>query len=321
MDLINNAETTDELKRVLSDLFDLKDFESNPRSAILLDLYFYTIQFSREQSFNREQTAAFFSIVKDVHEACVGKELDIEKDRKKESGQQGEARTRKEEGWKGKRLKWIFYLHFPCYFCVETPLPNMEECYKYFSELVFCHSIRDQLVLLTDYMINTYFRHYKLYKYAFTPQVRLDISFTYVGMPEPEPKEEGLPKDLASFSFLQKLWLRVQKRDCLLCKRKRRKLGALQKELTQLRLSIDQRLKVTEDQFNAKLIQLEKGSAASKGVAKAKKKCIVPSTSGTVLGNFWDLGQTMMVSGRAPVSAEIIMNSSSKSRNEKEAQV
>uniref|UniRef100_A0A8C6XY68 Cilia and flagella associated protein 119 n=1 Tax=Naja naja TaxID=35670 RepID=A0A8C6XY68_NAJNA len=118
-------------------LFFLYDFESNPRSAILLDLYFYTIQFSREQGFNREQTSAFFSIVKDVHEACV-----------------------------------------------ETPLPNMEECYKYFSELVFCHSIRrppfsidlfnqDQLVLLTDYMINTYFRHYKLYKYAFTPQVRL----------------------------------------------------------------------------------------------------------------------------------------------------
>ncbi|XP_026567756.1 coiled-coil domain-containing protein 189 [Pseudonaja textilis] len=239
MDLINNAETTDELKRLLSDLFDLKDFESNPRSAILLDLYFYTIQFSQEQGFNREQTATFFSIVKDVHEACV-----------------------------------------------ETPLPNMEECYKYFSELIFCHSIRrppfsidlfsqDQLVLLTDYMINTYFRHYKLYKYAFTPQVRLDISFTYVGMPEPEPKEEESMAE-STEKGLSPLQEEAEEtggpaesptaalRDFI--------VSQLNQELTQLRLSIDQRLKVTEDQFNAKLIQLEKGSAASKGVAKAKKK-------------------------------------------------
>uniref|UniRef100_A0A670JD76 Cilia and flagella associated protein 119 n=1 Tax=Podarcis muralis TaxID=64176 RepID=A0A670JD76_PODMU len=137
MDLINKAGTTDELKSLLARLLDLQDFETNPRSTILLDLYFYTIQFCREQGFNREQTSAFFSIVKDVHEACV-----------------------------------------------ETPLPNVEECYNYFSELVFCHSIRrppfsidlfnqNQLVRLTDYMINTYFRHYKLYKYAFTPQVKI----------------------------------------------------------------------------------------------------------------------------------------------------
>uniref|UniRef100_A0ACB8EVP3 Uncharacterized protein n=1 Tax=Sphaerodactylus townsendi TaxID=933632 RepID=A0ACB8EVP3_9SAUR len=152
MDLIDKAQTTDELKSLLSELLSLQDFPSNPRSAILLDLYFYCIQFCLKQGFNREQTSAFFSIVKDTHEACV-----------------------------------------------ETPLPNVEECYKYFTELVFCHSIRrppfsidlfsqDQLVLIADYMINTYFRHFKLYKYAFTPQVRLDVSFSYVGMPE--PKEE-----------------------------------------------------------------------------------------------------------------------------------
>lgn len=44
----------------------------------------------------------------------------------------------------------------------------------------------------------------------------------------------------------------------------------LTQELTMLRLSVDQRLKATEDQFNAKLLQLEKGPG--KGGGKGKKK-------------------------------------------------
>lgn len=30
---------------------------------------------------------------------------------------------------------------------------------------------QEQLALISDYVVNTYFRHFKLYKYAFTPQV------------------------------------------------------------------------------------------------------------------------------------------------------
>lgn len=29
----------------------------------------------------------------------------------------------------------------------------------------------EQLLALADYVVNTYFRHFKLYKYVFTPQV------------------------------------------------------------------------------------------------------------------------------------------------------
>ncbi|XP_072832975.2 cilia- and flagella-associated protein 119 [Pogona vitticeps] len=240
MDLINETQTTDDLKSLLAELLHLSDFHSNPRSAILLDLYFYTIQFSREQGFNREQTSAFFSIVKDVHEACV-----------------------------------------------ETPLPNVEECYNYFSELVFCHSIRrppfsidlfnqDQLVLITDYMINTYFRHYKLYKYAFTPQVRLDISFTYIGMPEPEAKDEE-PMAESVEGGLSPL---AEETEETLVTPEESPTAALREyistqltqELAQLRLSVEQRLKTTEEQFNAKLVQLEKGSGSGKGSNKGKKK-------------------------------------------------
>ncbi|XP_060112611.1 cilia- and flagella-associated protein 119 [Heteronotia binoei] len=238
MDLIDKAQTTDELKSLLSELFDLQDFQSNPRSAILLDLYFYSIQFCREQGFNREQTSAFFSIVKDTHEACV-----------------------------------------------ETPLPNVEECYNYFTELVFCHSIRrppfsidlfnqDQLVLITDYVINTYFRHFKLYKYAFTPQVRLDLSFTYIGMPEAkEEVEEPAESRESPLSPLQEESEEAPAAEQDPTATLREYISAqLNQELAQLRLVVEQRLRAAEEQFSSKLSQLEKGPSSSKGPGKGKKK-------------------------------------------------
>ncbi|KAJ6653424.1 hypothetical protein lerEdw1_009325 [Lerista edwardsae] len=234
MDLINKAHTTDDLKSLLASLFQLEDFESNPRDAVLLDLYLYSILFSREQGFNREQTSAFFSIVKDVHEACI-----------------------------------------------ETPLPNVEECYSYFSELVFCHSIRrppfsidlfnqDQLVRITDYMINTYFRHFKLYKYVFTPQVRLDISLTYIGMPE-ETEEEAPESTEGPLSPLMEEEEGAAALDESPTAALREYITSqLNQELSQLRVSVEQRLAVTEEQFNTKLAQLEK-SGSGKGSAKSKK--------------------------------------------------
>lgn len=56
-------------------MFDITDHEKNHLSAILLDLYYYTLQFARDNQFSKEQTSALFSIVKRTHEACVGQEL------------------------------------------------------------------------------------------------------------------------------------------------------------------------------------------------------------------------------------------------------
>ncbi|XP_053117523.1 cilia- and flagella-associated protein 119 [Hemicordylus capensis] len=238
MALIDKAQTTDDLKNILSNLFNLQDFSSNPRAAILLDLYFYTILFSREQGFNPEQTSAFFSIVKDIHEACI-----------------------------------------------ETPLPNVEECYSYFSELVFCHSIRrppfsidlfnqDQLVLITDYVINTYFRHFKLYKYAFTPQVRLDISFSYIGLPEESLEEEAMAESTEALSPLLEgaEEAAAAPEESPTAVLREYITSQLNHEMAELRLAMEQRLKATEEQFNSKLAQLEKGSSARKTSAKGKKK-------------------------------------------------
>uniref|UniRef100_W5M6B0 Cilia and flagella associated protein 119 n=1 Tax=Lepisosteus oculatus TaxID=7918 RepID=W5M6B0_LEPOC len=145
MEEVEAAQTTEELQRALGRALALQ--LSRPSDSILADMYLYAVLFCRERQFNREQTSVLVSIVRALHLANTG-----------------------------------------------TPLNNMEYCFNYFTELVLCHCVRrppfsidlfspEQATQITEYLVNTYFRHYALYKYTFTPQVRLDLSLTYCGMP------------------------------------------------------------------------------------------------------------------------------------------
>lgn len=150
------ASGSHQIKQILCEIFQLGDHSTNMASAILLDLYFYTLQFALDNNFDKEQMSALFSIIKKTHDVCC-----------------------------------------------ETPFGNVEQCYEYFKELVLCHAVKrppwsvdqfspNQVKLITDYVLNTYFRHMKLYKYVFTPMVRLDLSMCYMGMPvTPAPSEVG----------------------------------------------------------------------------------------------------------------------------------
>ncbi|XP_010770439.1 cilia- and flagella-associated protein 119 [Notothenia coriiceps] len=85
---------------------------------------------------------------------------------------------------------------------IETPLNNIEQCFKYCKELLLCHSVRrppfsinlfnsEEATCILNYIYNRYVRHYKLYKYIFAPQLQLDLSFTY-GIPgQDEPTMEN----------------------------------------------------------------------------------------------------------------------------------
>uniref|UniRef100_UPI00398F2C5D cilia- and flagella-associated protein 119-like n=1 Tax=Pristiophorus japonicus TaxID=55135 RepID=UPI00398F2C5D len=159
MDLIQKASTTEEIKQALHQLLCISLDGTEPHEAILLDLYVYTLLFAKAHGFNKEQTSAFFSIVKRLHRACTG-----------------------------------------------TSLGNVQECFQYTTELVLCHSVRrppfsidlfnaDQVVLVTDYILDTYFRHFKLYKYIFTPQLRLDLCLSYVGKPETPPTPPAVEEE------------------------------------------------------------------------------------------------------------------------------
>ncbi|XP_030019122.1 cilia- and flagella-associated protein 119 [Sphaeramia orbicularis] len=145
MDEIDKLQSTPDLESALCSLFQVDLPE--PKRGVLLELYVQTVLFCREHSFKKEQTSALLSIIKSIHEANVG-----------------------------------------------TPL-NIEQCYKYCNELLLCHSVRrppfsvslfssEEVTHVLKYIHNNYMRHYKLYKYIFTPQQKLDLSLTYTGIPD-----------------------------------------------------------------------------------------------------------------------------------------
>ncbi|XP_058261516.1 coiled-coil domain-containing protein 189 isoform X2 [Hemibagrus wyckioides] len=144
---ITKTESIPEISRILCQALHLND-APDPQRGILLDLYTNMVLFCRQQKYNKEQTSVLLSIVKNMHQLNT-----------------------------------------------ETPLNNMDQCFSYSTELLLCHSVRrppfsidlfnsQQLTEIMKYLINTYMRHYLLYKYVFTPQMYLDLSLSYIGMPE-----------------------------------------------------------------------------------------------------------------------------------------
>jgi hypothetical protein len=152
MDIVAMMQYTEEIKCELIRIFRLDDYAQNSRSCVLVDMYFHALEFTRDHCFSKEQTACFLSILRQIHDVCV-----------------------------------------------ETPFDNMCECFKFLQGLVLCHSVQrppfsielfnlDQARHVTQYVIKTYFRHFKLYKYVFTPDVSLDLVIGYPNAPlTPEP--------------------------------------------------------------------------------------------------------------------------------------
>ncbi|XP_069011945.1 cilia- and flagella-associated protein 119 [Embiotoca jacksoni] len=154
MEEIDKSQSTPDLESVLCSVFGVDLPE--PKRGVLLELYVQTVIFCREQSFSKEQTSALLSVIKSIHEVNI-----------------------------------------------ETPLNNIEQCFTYCKELLLCHSVRrppfsinlfscEEAECILKYIHNSYIRHYKLYKYIFTPQVKLDLSLTYTVMKDSGPDIENM---------------------------------------------------------------------------------------------------------------------------------
>ncbi len=115
------------------------------QSRIELDLYTHALLFAKTNEFSLPQMSAFFTILKSVHKLCVS-----------------------------------------------TPFDNQEQALELFNNLLIRHGVSRppysvmlfslrQVEIITDYVLSTYFKHYKLYKYAFTKKVRLSLRLAYEG--------------------------------------------------------------------------------------------------------------------------------------------
>lgn len=253
IDRLDESLNSDHIKQVLADIFHLDDHKENLKSGIVMDLYFYTLEFAKDNNFSKEKISAFFSIIKKTHEVCI-----------------------------------------------ETPFGNVEQTFNYFKELLLCHAVNrpphsielftpDEVRKITEYAVNTYFRHFKMYKYAFTPLVRLDLSLSYVGVPvTPPPSEAGEQEEEAKAEGTDGEPVegdvgvpdgasehKTPEPDESPARKELRQMiqGYLSEEIKKMKLSVEEQIKSTEETLNKKIDTVEGvAKKGGKGSAKGKKK-------------------------------------------------
>ncbi|XP_010615723.1 coiled-coil domain-containing protein 189 isoform X2 [Fukomys damarensis] len=256
MHQLEKTASVEEMREVLAELMEIDWPEQSLRDAITLDLFSHALIFCHQQGFSLEQTSVACALLQDLHKACVA-----------------------------------------------TPLGNVEECYRYFTTALFSHGVRvstlqwtshpsldkrppfsidlfkeEQLLALADYIVNTYFRHFKLYKYAFTPQVRLDLSLTYMGLqppkPWPEEKEGQETEEPAATQQEEEPGTVAQpvQEPSQLCILQTYIKTQVHKELRQLQQLVEKQLKASEERLSSKLTALEWPSQVPTSKGKNKMK-------------------------------------------------
>lgn len=151
-----SCQTVLEFRSKLAPFLGVAEYQpTDKRLLIELDLFYYLIQFARTNAFNYDQISTLFSIVKILHKITIS-----------------------------------------------TPCDNFKETTDHFYNLLLHHSVNrppysigvfsvNQVKLITDYLLSTYFKHFKFYKYVYTKKIQLDITIQYPGVSEtPEPKQE-----------------------------------------------------------------------------------------------------------------------------------
>ena len=125
---ISNQLLLSKTKHILNLNFNDEDRRELKRSFIVQDLFYHVVIFARREDFTPEQLSALFSIVKTIHHLCIS-----------------------------------------------TPYDNTAQCYQMLKELLVSHSVHrppysiqlyslDQVKNITEYVLQTYFKHFKLYK-------------------------------------------------------------------------------------------------------------------------------------------------------------
>lgn len=141
------------IRQLLIEKLGLDAFPTKQR-RILLDLFTYTWLFGKKETYTPAQLSTILTMVKRLHARCTS-----------------------------------------------TARENLEDVLTFFQELLVQHSVNRppfshsifspcQVKSITEFILSTYFKHYKLYKYAFTKKLHLNVTLSYAGDEEEEGAEE-----------------------------------------------------------------------------------------------------------------------------------
>jgi len=122
----------------LSALLGLKDTDSDAQSRTLLEMHSNNLNFAAEQGFSAEATSTFFSIMKSTFQDSMDDLLAVDKS----------------------------------YALFKSTLLRHSVQRPPYSVGVFTLA---EIKCINDYVLNGFFRHYKLYRYVFTKEQRLTV--------------------------------------------------------------------------------------------------------------------------------------------------
>ncbi len=149
-----------EIQKLLVEKLGLLRFPTKQR-LILLDLFTYTWLFGKKEGYKPDQMSTILTMVKRLHAKCTS-----------------------------------------------TSRENLDDVLKNLQDMLVQHSVNRppfshsifslcQVKSITEFILSTYFKHYKLYKYAFTKKLHLNVNLTYAGEAEEmeEEQDAALPDE------------------------------------------------------------------------------------------------------------------------------
>ena len=156
--LLDSSSDDNVIRLLFCEKFGLEVFPTKQRQ-ILLDLFTYTWLFAKKEHYSAAQLSTILTVVKRLHAKCTS-----------------------------------------------TARENLEDVLTFFQELLVQHSVNRppfshsifspcQVKSITEFILSTYFKHYKLYKYAFTKKLHLNVTLTYPGDEEEEMEEDTEKED------------------------------------------------------------------------------------------------------------------------------
>uniref|UniRef100_A0A8C7H8S6 Cilia and flagella associated protein 119 n=1 Tax=Oncorhynchus kisutch TaxID=8019 RepID=A0A8C7H8S6_ONCKI len=198
-----------------------------PRRRVLLELYVHTVLFCRESNFNREQTSVLLSIVKKTPLNNMGHCYAYCSELLLCHSVRVSFCIRRVLCFGHFHGQTLTFHHYSIVFYLPQRPP--------FSISLFSS---EDVTQILKYLLNTYFRHYNLYKYIFTPQrncvvtslvLNIDTSVATCEISYPSPKSE--------------LRTIIQQE--------------MREEMIHMSRQLEQRLKESADRLNSALTSLE----------------------------------------------------------------